>query len=285
MTATSGASGTPYGYTGEYTSNDLVYLRARHYDPAMGRFLTRDTWMGNYNKPLSLNRWAYGYGNPVKYTDLTGHTPECGPFATADLTQWLIDELNADKDSWIISLVKTYIDMSPVSQGVPPYPPSQDSGSFDPALYGYLLFADAVKSGGLWDFKLKINEYIGNNIRINDTWYYYDVSGNITFGYLGLAAGISEDELHCGADAANDKSIFGYCSGNDPAEDYDAIEAGFDLWKLTKGRMITPSDLLLALQTHSMSKGKPTLPKNESIFYWPYKVGTFDGTGSVFARR
>ena len=49
VTATSGASGTPYGYTGEYTTNDLVYLRARHYDPAMGRFLTRDTWGGAKN--------------------------------------------------------------------------------------------------------------------------------------------------------------------------------------------------------------------------------------------
>lgn len=28
--------------------NDLVYLRARHYAPSTGRFLTRDTWMGEY---------------------------------------------------------------------------------------------------------------------------------------------------------------------------------------------------------------------------------------------
>ncbi len=48
VTATSGASETPYGYTGEYTTNDLVYLRARHYDPALRRFLTRDTWEGDY---------------------------------------------------------------------------------------------------------------------------------------------------------------------------------------------------------------------------------------------
>ena len=73
VAATSGASGTPYGYTGEYTSNDLVYLRARHYAPAMGRFLTRDTWGGDANIPMSFNRWNYGYGNPVQYTDPTGN--------------------------------------------------------------------------------------------------------------------------------------------------------------------------------------------------------------------
>jgi hypothetical protein len=29
--------------------------------------------MGDYNRPMSLNRWNYGYGNPVKYTDPSGH--------------------------------------------------------------------------------------------------------------------------------------------------------------------------------------------------------------------
>ena len=77
VTATSGASGTPYGYTGEYTSNDLVYLRARHYDPAMGRFLTRDTWGGDANSPMSFNAWNYVNGNPVKDTDPSGFCVFC----------------------------------------------------------------------------------------------------------------------------------------------------------------------------------------------------------------
>jgi len=73
VTATSGASGTPYGYTGEYTTNDLVYLRARHYDPAMGRFLTRDTWGGNDNNSITMNKWVYANANPINYTDPTGN--------------------------------------------------------------------------------------------------------------------------------------------------------------------------------------------------------------------
>jgi hypothetical protein len=39
----------------------------------MGRFLTRDTWPGEVNRPLSLNRWGYVEGNPINYTDPTGH--------------------------------------------------------------------------------------------------------------------------------------------------------------------------------------------------------------------
>jgi RHS repeat-associated protein len=60
-------------YTGDY--NELVYLRARMYAPGVGRFLTRDTWGGDYNRPLSLNRWKYVEGNPVNRTDPSGMTP------------------------------------------------------------------------------------------------------------------------------------------------------------------------------------------------------------------
>ena len=63
--------------TNEYSgdSTQLTYLRARYYASGTGRFLTRDTWMGDYNRPLSLNRWVYGYGNPVNQIDPTGLVP------------------------------------------------------------------------------------------------------------------------------------------------------------------------------------------------------------------
>jgi RHS repeat-associated protein len=77
-TSTAGPSQTDYGYTGEFTADDMVYLRARQYTPGMGRFLTRDTWGGDANSPLSLNRWNYGDGNPINRTDPTGHVPSCG---------------------------------------------------------------------------------------------------------------------------------------------------------------------------------------------------------------
>jgi len=67
-----GASGTAYGYTNEYTSQGLTYLRSRFYSPSTGRFITRDSWPGNYYKPLSLNRWMYVEGNPVNRTDPSG---------------------------------------------------------------------------------------------------------------------------------------------------------------------------------------------------------------------
>ena len=42
----------------------------------MGRFLTRDTWEGDYIDPLSLNRWVYVAGNPINFTDPSGYITE-----------------------------------------------------------------------------------------------------------------------------------------------------------------------------------------------------------------
>ncbi|MDH5665419.1 MAG: N-acetylmuramoyl-L-alanine amidase [Nitrosopumilus sp.] len=73
-----GTGASNYGYAGEWTDGTgLQHLRARYMDPGTGRFLTRDTWAGEYNSPMSLNRWMYVMGNPVMYTDPSGYAPAC----------------------------------------------------------------------------------------------------------------------------------------------------------------------------------------------------------------
>ena len=77
MTSTAGTSSIPYGFTGETTdANGLIYLRARYYNPADARFISRDTWAGDVNSPLSLNRWGYVEGNPVNLVDPSGNIAE-----------------------------------------------------------------------------------------------------------------------------------------------------------------------------------------------------------------
>ena len=77
VTHTGGTSQTEFGFTGEQygDSTQLLYLRARYYNPANGRFQSRDTWNGDYNRPLSLNRWMYVEGNPANLTDPSGNHP------------------------------------------------------------------------------------------------------------------------------------------------------------------------------------------------------------------
>ncbi|GFP78431.1 RHS repeat-associated core domain-containing protein [Clostridium fungisolvens] len=66
-----------YGYNGEDYNrlSGLDYLRARYYEPESGRFLTRDSYLGDVMQPLTLNRYAYALNNPMMYTDPSGHWP------------------------------------------------------------------------------------------------------------------------------------------------------------------------------------------------------------------
>jgi len=61
-------------FTGEQMDAEtgLIYLRARYYDPETGRFISRDPFTGFDTTTQSLNRYTYGYINPVRYTDPSG---------------------------------------------------------------------------------------------------------------------------------------------------------------------------------------------------------------------
>lgn len=59
-----------YQYDAE---SGLYYLNARYYDSTTARFLTEDTYAGQANDPLSLNRYTYCANNPLRYTDPSGH--------------------------------------------------------------------------------------------------------------------------------------------------------------------------------------------------------------------
>jgi len=53
----------------------LYDYRARFYDPALGRFLQPDPVVPEPGNPQALNRYAYVYNNPLRYTDPSGHVP------------------------------------------------------------------------------------------------------------------------------------------------------------------------------------------------------------------
>ncbi|WP_440115591.1 RHS repeat-associated core domain-containing protein [Paenibacillus sp. QZ-Y1] len=62
-------------YAGEYWDEvtGLQYLRARWYDPSVGRFISEDSYECELTNPLSLNLYAYVGNNPLKYVDPNGH--------------------------------------------------------------------------------------------------------------------------------------------------------------------------------------------------------------------
>lgn len=68
----------PFLYSGEYWDEAvaLQYLRARWYDPSLGRFITEDTYEGQLNNPLTLNLYVYTGNNPLIYIDPSGNVWE-----------------------------------------------------------------------------------------------------------------------------------------------------------------------------------------------------------------
>lgn len=57
-------------YSGEQTDpTGLQYLRARYYEPRIGRFTRLDPLPGCTNDPLSLHRYLYCHGGPITYID------------------------------------------------------------------------------------------------------------------------------------------------------------------------------------------------------------------------
>ena len=65
----------PYRYCGEYYDKETkeVYLRARYYEPSVGRFITRDTYTGESDEPLSLHLYTYCENDGVNAWDPSGH--------------------------------------------------------------------------------------------------------------------------------------------------------------------------------------------------------------------
>ncbi len=74
VTSTQGSISQPFQYTGEQRDGEtgFMYLRARMYDPGMGRFMGRDPLLGMIGSPLTLNRYSYIENDPVNATDPSG---------------------------------------------------------------------------------------------------------------------------------------------------------------------------------------------------------------------
>jgi len=69
-----GITENSYRYTGEQFDANLnqVYLRARYYDPSIGRFTQQDTFQGWENDPVTLHKYIYANADPANNIDPSG---------------------------------------------------------------------------------------------------------------------------------------------------------------------------------------------------------------------
>jgi RHS repeat-associated protein len=77
---TSGSGESEFGYTGEWwdAEAELLYLRARYYDPYGGVLVQKDSFLGIPLSPSTMNGFNYANQNPVNLTDRSGYSPHGG---------------------------------------------------------------------------------------------------------------------------------------------------------------------------------------------------------------
>jgi RHS repeat-associated protein len=76
----------PFMYTGQWYDEEIgqYYLRARYYDPYIGRFSNRDPACGALKYPMTLNVYLYALNNPINRIDPTGRFSMLGPKKKAE---------------------------------------------------------------------------------------------------------------------------------------------------------------------------------------------------------
>ncbi len=100
LVARTGPAETPYLFAGERRDplTGFYYLRARHYDPASGRFSSVDPEPGDVFAPQTLHPYVYAGNDPVNLVDRSGRS-----YTLTDVVVSLTVEAN---------LMKAYISMA-----------------------------------------------------------------------------------------------------------------------------------------------------------------------------
>jgi RHS repeat-associated protein len=90
----SGTMGTDRQYTGQRweAGIGLYDYNARYYDPALGRFVQADTVVPSPHNSQSFNRYLYTLGNPLRFTDPSGHW-QCDGDDCREYVQWILDTM------------------------------------------------------------------------------------------------------------------------------------------------------------------------------------------------
>ncbi|MFJ2633319.1 FG-GAP-like repeat-containing protein [Streptomyces sp. NPDC087422] len=254
----------PFNYTGQYrertTSAAGLDLRARNYDPTLGRFTTTDPLTAPINKPAE-SRYAYASDSPTYETDPTGASPACthvvlakfdcsygisgGLYETIAEYNDCAMESNADvsadrtagearfrmEENFIFGEMKRNIN-SPIAKAVRfgnqalvnilGFPAAGPGFEIGSAA----LWADKVRPGGQWDHKPILQAMTGGR-----TWaqvpgmqlqVLYDIWSNIHYGFVGRSVKFNRQALEIGQQLPG--------TGHTDPGDLSVSGLGMNLW-------------------------------------------------------
>jgi len=150
--------GNPWRYCGEYfdLSSGAYYLRARYYDPLIGRMLSEDSYRGDLKDPLSLNLYTYCHNNPILFIDPSGH------YNREAAAQYAVD--------YAYNYNQNYLNMG---------------GFLDNAMYYYSYYTFL----GMADCtNFTSQALIAGDLAMNSSWHYYEYKNKLSIGWTILSA-------------------------------------------------------------------------------------------------
>jgi RHS repeat-associated protein len=284
-----GTLGTDRRYTGQRTetSTGLYDYNARQYSPTIGRFISPDSIVPDPNRSQDLNRYMYVRGNPVGYTDPSGHAPvspwKCpeNPICEPTLRE-IFDPrniqvapedrpkpLDVDVTKWTFDRVGEIISDPDIA-----YIRARTRSGI-PNGYGIKRWVRNMRGGARWDFKVDLRSYTKfipgtENVVFGGRSVSFQAVANFTFGIAGASAGIAQWFNLAGAGffqtRENDPSQWGtiWTYFDDP---HDAwwIKFGYETYYQFGASVtdLSPEAFGQWLEEYIHRVGGPPLPLNE----------------------
>ncbi|MCR4427693.1 MAG: hypothetical protein NUW23_16225, partial [Firmicutes bacterium] len=175
---------TDFTFTGQRSEDfGLLDYHARFYDPVLGRFISADTIVPEPGNPQALNRYSYVLGNPLRYTDPSGH--------------WLFEEEPNDPYIWqrdkpLNTLIRT-------AEPMVFWEETQDVGELVDQVMWHTVpsgIGQYVSISSGW------NTFVGTEVSLEGAWVFNWRSGELSFtGSTGIAGEVGTPKLF-GADLA-----------------------------------------------------------------------------------
>jgi RHS repeat-associated protein len=284
-------------YTGQQQETEigLDYYSSRFYDPVIAHFVKTDSVISNPGDSKSFDRYSYVSDNPIRYNDPSGHrfSDNVDPIEKRIITDTYLKNsgtLPTSSTSYIppvVSWIYNQMVNNAQSQTVVAIHHLLNDGYPNGVASAFVMWTLKVYTGRPWDQKGEIQDLYKmagsrtDYLTIGDRQYHYDIWSNIHYGYVGMAAGFSEQDLLNGAGAARIGATFfsvtnkygplGLIDGKfsiqpragvtglkayDQAPDSAAIQIGIDLYK-QYGLDLKPEDILTAVENSNELHTKP----------------------------
>ncbi len=213
---TQGSTYNPFKYVGQFgvmtEPDNTLFMRARFYDPSIGRFLSKDPVDGSLNNPTTLHPYLYASSNPVCVIDPSGRTGFYilgGGFSAGAGSPWgglfgswesriVVDAEAMNQSMWTnvtTPSILTPLFMYPgVGTGVLLADSLWDIASKEPEKVG---FYDVASTGGVWGANVSatMNATVGYKEAsdIHDVGGKKEISGGggYGFGVVGVSGNSS----------------------------------------------------------------------------------------------